>query len=198
MKTKRPPGLTLVELMIVVALIAVLLTLAAPSLYDFILVQRLKAINAQIVTDMQFARSTAASGHLDVQVVFAPAVSGSTMSCYTLYTDSSEDPRDKCDCRQPAGGRCPDATTQEIRTVQIPTQSGTKLGLPDLQASGLSFLATTGAMRAWWVPHFVPLSDEFMVEASIDSQRKLQTWVGLSGRPSVCAPGSGVTGHPPC
>lgn len=197
MKSKRSTGLTLVELMIVVAVVAVLLTLAAPSLYDFILVQRLKAINAQLVTDMQFARSTAASGNLDVQVVFAPVVSGSTMSCYTLYTDTSSNPRHKCDCTKPAGERCPQSTTQEIRTVQVPTSSGVRLGIPSQQAKGLAFLASTGAIRIWPVD-FVAPSPEFMVEASIDAQRRLQTWIGLSGRPSVCAPSSVVTGHAPC
>jgi prepilin-type N-terminal cleavage/methylation domain-containing protein len=197
MKTKLSRGLTLVELMIVVAIVAVLLTLAAPSLYDFIVVQRLKAINAQLVTDLQFARSTASSGNLDVQLVFAPAVSGSTMSCYTLYTDTSSNPRNKCDCKQAPGARCPQSTSQEIRTVQVPASSGVRLGLPSQQARGLAFLANTGAIRIWPVDYVAP-SPEFMVEASIDSQRKLQTWVGLSGRPSVCAPGGVVTGNPPC
>lgn len=197
MKAKRSLGLTLVELMIVVALIAVLLTLAAPSLYDFILVQRLKAINAQIVTDMQYARSTAASGNLDVQVVFAPAVSGMTMSCYTIYSDTSSNPRHKCDCTQAPGARCPESTTQEIRTVQVPTSSAVRMGLPSQQAKGVAFLASTGAIKIWPVD-FVAPSPEFMVETSIDSERKLQTWIGLSGRPSVCAPGSVVPGYAPC
>jgi type IV fimbrial biogenesis protein FimT len=198
MKARPSFGLTLVELMVVVAVVAVLLTLAAPSMYDFILVQRLKAINAQLVTDIQFARSTAASGNLEVQVVFVPAVSGSTMSCYTLYTDTGADPRHKCDCTKAAGERCAEATTREIRTVQIPTSSGTRLGMPELQPTGLAFLATTGAIRVWAAEAYIVPPSGFLVESSIDPQRSLHTWIGTSGRPTVCAAGGGLASHPAC
>lgn len=200
-------GFTLVELMITIAVVAVLLTLAAPSLYDFILVQRLKSINAQLVTDMQFARSEAisrfqrrsstSSDVVDVQVSFAPAPEGGTMSCYVIYTDSSTSPRNRCDCTRPAGERCPASTTREIRTVQIPVNLGVRQSLPDNQAHGFSFLSTNGAIRIWPVD----LSSDptnFRVESAIDDNRKLRTTIGLSGRPTVCSPGGAVSGSVSC
>jgi type IV fimbrial biogenesis protein FimT len=200
-------GLTLVELMITLAVVAVLLTLAAPSLYDFILVQRLKSINAQLVTDMQFARSEAishfersASGpnpYVDVQVFFSPAAAGAAMSCYGIYTDNSDSPRSKCDCTQPAGLRCTQASTREIRTVQIPVNLGVRLTLPDRQARDFAFVSTTGAIRLG-PTDFTPMSREFLVETSIDDTRKLRTWIGQSGRPTVCSPAGAVTGSAPC
>jgi len=205
MKPER--GFTLVELMVAIAVVAILLTLAAPSFYDFILVQRLKAINAQLVTDMQFARSEAisrfersASGpnpYVDVQVLFSPAAVGAAMSCYSIYTDNSDSPRFKCDCTQPPGMRCTQASTQEIRTVQIPTSLGVRLSLPDRQASDFAYVSTTGAIRIGPVD-FVADSPDFHVETSIDAPRKLRTTVGLSGRPSVCSPGGAISGSTPC
>ncbi|MBL0296209.1 MAG: hypothetical protein IPQ21_03190 [Betaproteobacteria bacterium] len=62
--------LTLVELMVVVAVVAIVLTLAAPSFRDFILLQRLKGINAQLVTDLQFARSEAVARGTLMRVQF--------------------------------------------------------------------------------------------------------------------------------
>lgn len=205
MKIRR--GFTIVELMIALAVMAVLLTLAAPSFYDFILVQRLKGVNAQLVTDMQFARSEATSrferrsdqpgDNVEVQVVFRPTEVGAALSCYTLYTDSSDDPRDKCDCTAAAGMRCPAASTQEIRTVQLPTSQRVLLGLPARQARGFSFLSTSGAISIWRQGFTVPLG-AFQVEAYIDADRRLRTSIGLSGRPSVCSPDGGVSGYAPC
>jgi type IV fimbrial biogenesis protein FimT len=204
MKPRR--GFTLVELMVAIAVVAVLVTLAAPSFYDFILVQRLKGINAQLVTDMQFARSEAisrvarsadGSGNVDVQVMFNPATSGSTMSCYTIYTDNSADPNFKCDCTQPPELRCTQPSTQEIRTVQVPVTLGVRLSMPNTQARGFAYLSATGAIRIWPVD-FVATSPDFLVEASVDANRKLKTRVGLSGRPSVCSPAGAVTGSTPC
>jgi type IV fimbrial biogenesis protein FimT len=205
MKSAR--GFTIVELMITVAVVAVLATLAAPSLYDFILVQRLKSINAQLVTDMQFARSEAvsrfeargddASQSVDVQVIFRPAANGATMSCYSIYTDSSANPRNRCDCTQPPGLRCPAASTQEIRTVQILTSQGVRQHLPANQARGFSYLSTTGAIRVWPIDITVATLD-FTVETFIDANRTLRTTIGLSGRPSVCSPDGGVSGYTPC
>jgi type IV fimbrial biogenesis protein FimT len=200
-------GFTLVELMITLAVVAVLLTLAAPSFFDFILMQRLKSINAQLVTDMQFARSEAlsrfetrgddASQSVDVQVIFRPAADGATMSCYSIYIDSSANPRNRCDCREPEGQRCPADTTREIRTVQIPVSLGVRQSLPPIQARGLSFRSTNGAMRVWPIDITSP-SAEFSVETFVDAGRRLRTTIGQSGRPTVCSPDSGVAGYTPC
>jgi len=204
---KLTRGFTLVELMVAVAVVAVLLTLAAPAFYDFILVQRLKSINAQLVTDMQFARSEAVSHverrpddptlNVDVRVLFVPAAPGAAMSCYSIYTDSSADPRFKCDCTQPPGMRCAAVTTREIRTVQIPTSLGVRLSLPDGQPRDFAYMPTTGAILIG-AAGSTGESPDFQVETSIDATRKLSTRIGLSGRPTVCAPGGAVTGSTPC
>ena len=200
------PAFTLIELMIALAVIAVLATLAAPSFYDFILVQRLKGINAQLVTDMQFARSEAMGlaerradniTGVDVQVMFSPATTDSTMSCYSIYTDNSANPRSKCDCTQPPGLRCTQPSTNEIRTVQIPVSLGVRLSLPSTQPRGFAYVSSTGAMRIW-PSDFLAATPDFLVSASIDTNRKLNTRIGLSGRPSVCSPGGVVSGNASC
>jgi type IV fimbrial biogenesis protein FimT len=193
MKPER--GFTLVEMMVAIAVVAVLLTLAAPSFYDFILVQRLKSTNAQLVTDMQFARSEASSRGVDVQVIFSATGPDGPLGCYSIYTDSSADPRFKCDCTQPPAARCAQASTREIRTVQIPVSLGVRLSLPEGQARDFAYQAITGGITPIGV---TVASPEFMVQTSIDASRKLNTWIGRSGRPSVCSPGGAVGGFAPC
>jgi len=195
MHTRR--GFTLVELMIVIVIVGVLLVLAGPSFYDFIRVQRFKSINAQLVNDLHFARSEAISRQRDVQVQFRTPADGAGMSCYTIYIDTSPDPTLKCDCAQPAGLRCPEASTQEIRTVQIPLDLGVQLSLPPSQTRHFAFMRLQGALRtgpivpANWLP-------DYIIEASLDSARTLRNAVGRSGRPTTCSPGGGVSGATAC
>lgn len=190
-------GFTLIELMISVAVVGILLTLAAPSFYDFLLVQRLKGVNAELVTALQLARSEAVSRGRDVQVQFGTPGGGAAMSCYTLYLDTSANPAGKCDCTQPPGQRCMQPTSTEIRTVQIPASRGVQLALPGGQGTGFAFVSTTGTIRIGNVAVAGRLR-AYVVESRIDDARRLRTEVGLSGRPTVCAPGGGVTGVPSC
>mgnify|MGYP003435327453 CR=1 FL=1 len=53
-------GLTIIELMIVVAVLGVLIALVAPSMRGMISTQRVRGVNAGLVTDLQYARGEAA------------------------------------------------------------------------------------------------------------------------------------------
>lgn len=183
MKSRR--GFTLIELLIAIAVIAVIVTLAAPSFSDFILVQRLKGINAQLVTDLQFARSEAAARGSPVRVRFGVLPGAST--CYALYTG----PEMSCDCTvTPVCG----AGSQELRTVRVETSLKVALSTNrgefayDPSTGGVIFAADD---FAGGVP------DDFTINAAIDRPRTLRTTVALSGRPSVCAPRTSL-GVAPC
>jgi type IV fimbrial biogenesis protein FimT len=208
----RSRGLTLVELMVALAVVGVLLVIAVPSFYDFILVQRLKSINAQLVTDLQYARSEAAARseviddpteefarRAQVRVRFGVPQSGSDLSCYTIYHDSSLD-AGTCDCRREPGARCTQASTTELRTVQIPTSLGVRLALRTAQPQDAVFGFDRVTLATLvYVPDFLdPVEGEFVVEAQIDDARRLRTTVGFSGRPSVCNAGSRAIQGPPC
>lgn len=186
---------TLVELMIVVALIAIIVTLSAPSFRDMILMQRLRGINAQLVTDLSLARSEAISRGVFVGV-HIPAVSGG-MSCYIIYTRTTL-AAPLCDCTAAAGFRCTDATqTTEVRTVQVPTDMVVRLGVPTGQADNFTFDPRTGGMKLAPSDFGIYDTSGFRVETYIDDARKLRTAVSLSGRVTVCTPsGSGIGGVP--
>lgn len=178
---------TLVELMIAIAVLGVILTLAAPSFRDFILMQRLKGIHAQVATDMQLARTEAASRGLMVNVRVQPTVNGS-VSCYILFTDRNwpalNGPSDRCDCTQAEGSRCTIAGATEIRSVQVPSPQKVFLS----PAGHFAFDPVTGGLVMQVLESGNPPGEGFTIVASIDGPRSLGTSIGLSGRPTACRP----------
>lgn len=196
MLTTQDPrrGFTLIELIIVVAIAAILITLAAPGLRDFILVQRLKAVNAQLVTDLQFTRSEAVARGQTVWMVFG---ANAAQSCYTIYTSPS--PTQRCDCLLGAGNAC-NGLLREIRTVSINTSDGVSLapreGLG--QPPGLGLGHVSGELVPMPLPLAVPPPGDYVIETKVDASRRLRTLVGVAGRPSVCAPANPAMGAPAC
>lgn len=75
---RRSRGFTLVELLIVIALVAVILAIAAPSFTSTVAKKRLEGVAAELATDIQYARSEAAQRNAAVGVVFES-------NCYTVY-----------------------------------------------------------------------------------------------------------------
>lgn len=181
----RRSGLTLVELMIVVALLGVLLALGAPSLFDYIRVQRLKSISAQLATDVQFARSQAVAHGLRSFVLFPTA--GSPVSCYTIYElrPGADATKLYCDCRLGAGQACPNPVSVELRTVSLPSDGGVHITLPGI-ARGFGFDPLTGGLLRHSTD-LLPLPiDAFVIDAVLDDSRSLRTTIGRGGRPTVC------------
>lgn len=183
-------GFTLVELMVVVAVLAILAVLAAPSLRDMILMQRLRAINAQLVTDMQAARGEAINRRQLLRVNFR---NNSSQTCYTLYLALGNDLR--CNCTGGAGGACTDSGTEEIRTVSVPRSTGVTT-LPALATVpvnyAFAFDPVTGGLLE------IPSDDEprpmalAELETRVDANRRLRTQINTAGRVSVCSPVTAV------
>jgi len=180
-------GFTLVELLIAVAVIAIILVIAAPSFRDMILMQRLRSINAQVVTDMQFARAEAVSRGTLVRVSFQEPTAA--MSCYTIYTAPSPlNPAvERCNCLDGVGTACP-AGSLEIRTVEVPANLSVTVFVPARQVFDFAFDPTTGGIYSIPTDEVSEPLDQFAVEAYIDPARKLNTVINRVGRPTVCRP----------
>jgi type IV fimbrial biogenesis protein FimT len=188
----RRRGLTLVELLIVVAVLAVLATLVAPSVRDLVLMQRLRSINSQLVTDLQFARSEAVARGVMVRFGFNLGASGQT--CYVIYAQAASFGA-RCNCSQGAGSACSGITgATELRTVSVLRSSGVAFADPDPAdpidpaTAWLAFDPVTGGLMT--SPTDVapgPLA-LFAIQTRIDAPRRLRTSINQTGRPSVCAP----------
>lgn len=206
-------GFTLVEMLIALAVAALLIALAAPSFREYILMQRLKGINAQLVTDLAYARSEAASRGVNVHVKVID--DNNQASCYIIYTHDASVSNAQgfrfCDCNKPAGSRCPAGTFQEIKTVQVPRDLQVRVapfspafssnncvpsGSPaPTSCSRMYFDPRNGGMTATTVDGTPLTLQRFEIDTYIDASRKFRDQVGLSGRTTVCIPtGSKLSG----
>lgn len=182
---------TLIEMLIVIVIAGVILALAAPSFREFILKQRLRSINSQLVTDLQLARSEAVSRNAYVRFSYN---SDAQVTCYTIYTFTSNDSR--CDCRQAPA--CVDPGTVDVRSVQVQRDLGVAIQPPDNQVIDFDFDPATGGIRAIPTDRGTPALPFFELQSKIDTSRTLKTIVGQSGRLSVCTPTGSLLGGPTC
>lgn len=221
MRAARHPlraGFTLIELMIVLAVMAVLLLVVAPSFREMMEAQRVKGVSDAFITDVQFARSEAASRQERVGISFKPG--SSDLSCYIVHTCGSYASAScQCNCTAAAGSRCPDPGVvndppREIRTVQFPADSGISLvpvlanGNP-LTSAGIThfdFDPATGALTRHYASGLFmvipPPNGAFWAQTSSTASGStaiVREIVNTSGRPSQCKPtGSTINGIAAC
>jgi type IV fimbrial biogenesis protein FimT len=173
-------GVTLIELMVVVALAAIVLTLAAPSFSGFLAKKRVEGVLSELVTDLQYARSEAVSKNTPVRVTFGTL-------CYVITAQPADGTAPTSSCSQTADPTL-GTGAGNIKQVQLKagsTASFDNSGLTWLEVDPVRGIATfsTGAT-----------SGAIPVNSSVGTWQ-LQAQVCTMGRVSVCSPNSSVTGY---
>jgi type IV fimbrial biogenesis protein FimT len=187
-------GFTLIELMVVVSLVAVLIAISAPSFKRFIDTQRLRSVNAALITDLQFARSEAASRNQPVIIKFDK--SGGALTCYVILTGNQE----LCDCKNTPGSNiCGGVSQKEIKTVQIDRSLSITLGIPDSQSiDTIQFSPATGRLQVAVLDEFVPPTAPFLIDVANPAVGVFRNSIEGTGRPSSCSPAPSISGVPAC
>lgn len=142
MRTCSPPaarrGLTLIELMIGLAITAVLVSLAVPSYSTYLQRSRLKAAALGLETDLREARFEAVRRGLPVQLSFQ----GGQDWCYAITTAAD------CGCGTAAPCRLKAVRAADLRGVTLAQFLGTRFdpatGLPDTDGAGALWSAPGG------------------------------------------------------
>lgn len=198
-------GLTLPELLVAFAVMAILIAVAAPSFRGMIEVQRLRSINAQLVTDLQFARSEAVTRGVPLRVVFRGSLANPP-TCYVLFTsvgapgdlDLWASNKQRCNCLAGPGNACTGiAGTTEVRTVSIPTSGGVSV-LVVGAVPAFAFDPATGGLLTIPIDQVSKPMLEFKIAAWLDASRNLYNILNQSGRPTVCSPNGTTLGERPC
>jgi type IV fimbrial biogenesis protein FimT len=192
---------SLIELMVVVAIAAIIIGLAAPSFSDYIVTQRLRSVHAQLATDLQFARSEAVSRGSFVSVRYQFTTGPTGASCYVIFT--RPDPTVSsvtCDCLAAPGARCASspAETFEVRTVTVPNSLQINLRVATGQSDTLTFDPRTGGLKIPPADEAVLLVTGFVVNSSADAARTLRAVVNGSGRANLCTPSVSSLGGQAC
>jgi type IV fimbrial biogenesis protein FimT len=193
-RPRRPAGVTLIELMIAVALVAIIVALAAPSFRSMIQVQRLRGVQSQLVTDVQFARSEATRLRTPVRVRVQEAG-----ACYILYSDRTPFPfANPCDCQQPPGLRCPDPRTSELKTVLIDANTGVSFENDENSGDVFGWDPYTDAIQIFRTQLGRIIGSEFTAYSVLDANRRLRLHVGFGGRVISCTPDGSTVSSTPC
>lgn len=177
-------GVTIIELIIVMAIIGVLIAVVAPSMRGMMARQHVQGINAELVTDLQLARSEVtrrSGGGTSVGVTFG---GDALVTCYTIHTVAAGA---ACDCTRTPGQAClPAGVLDEIKTVQVKRASGVALAASSASGTLLTFAPPQGLVA--------PV--DLFVEVRGDLSGRLRTAVNASGRPTVCSPDNSIRGVP--
>lgn len=106
------PGVTLIELMITLFIMAVLLTFALPAFTELLAESRLKAATSALYLKLYQARSEAIKRNQRMRVTFMVSDGGATW-CYGMKTDAA------CDCT--VAGSCQiDGAEKTVNSTEFP------------------------------------------------------------------------------
>jgi type IV fimbrial biogenesis protein FimT len=175
-------GLTLIELMVVIVVLAVLVTLVAPSMRGMMARQRVRGVNAELVTDLQLARSEVNQRSGTGTTVAVTFGGNAQMTCYSLHTGTAA-----CDCTQSPGSVCA-APSQEIKLMQFPRAAGVTVAASSPSGSRVQFAPPQG----------LATPGDLVIDVQDATSGQLRTSVNGLGRPSVCSPDGSITGVPTC
>lgn len=179
-------GLTLIELMTVVAVLGIVLAMAAPAFMDLMAKRRVQAIATELSTDLANARSESGLRNYKIAVWFdqTPA-----MSCYTVSEWATTG---GCTCTKTPSTACAVGQYREIKTLQIPAAIGVSITANSVITANKNRLTFVNPLHTPDV-----LGAELLIK---HEQRgyQLKVQVNPMGRVSTCSPDGKISGVALC
>jgi|JRYF01.1.fsa_nt_gb type IV fimbrial biogenesis protein FimT len=173
--TRRQAGLSLVEILIPLAVAAVLLGSALPSLQSMLQRRHLEGTAAQLETDLQLARSAAVAANRTLRLELPadrPAV------CYVLH----DGPAGSCTCGDDGAPRCSEGVTP-WRSVSHPPGHPVRL---TANVRSITFDPVKGTVTP---------TATLRLAAPVGQLRLV---INVMGRVRHCSPDGALPGAPAC
>lgn len=140
MRRQQAEGFTLVELMVVIAVVAILAVVAMPSYRELLDNYRVRKAGEDVVSLISNARSGAVKLHRQVNVSFTSGAS------WCAGAKSAAAPSAGAQATAAGGCDCADPTTCKIDTEQVAIPTGKHVGVTMASATNaLVFNGVTGA-----------------------------------------------------
>ena len=174
---RRAVGVTLVELMVTLGIVAVLVAIALPSMRDFVARKRLEGIAQELVTDLRLLKAHQIQNRPNTGTAIGFGSNGQK-TCYILYVRG--DNVENCDCGEADDAICgpADAGGQRpapIRQVNILNSSGVTV------TANRSNLAVLGYNA---MPQFNRTVNITLASASAG---EIRVSTNATGVPSICS-----------
>lgn len=187
-------GFTLVEMLITVAVLAVLLAVAVPSMYEFIMRKKVEGAADELLGDVRFARSIQARDTRTTTIKFG---STDTYTCYVIFHPTS---RLSCDCTAtPVCSSRGSASAVELKTVRLPLSSQVSIAPLEGSASEFKWDAVTG------IPFAVdPTTGDrvtaplLQVQITAPSGGEVRLTTSATGRGQLCSFSGHISAYPAC
>ena len=175
-RTRRERGITLLEVVAVLAVTAIVVATAVPDLGALIALRRLEGAARNLAADLQFARSEAIARNRSLRLSIRGGVDA---SCWIVHTGAAGD----CDCAIATGVVCAPAAIA-IRSVVLPAADRVSVAanVASIVFDPLHGTSTpTGTLRL------------------VDFRgRAIHHVVNVVGRVRSCSPAGAVAGYAAC
>lgn len=167
-------GVTLIELMVVLAVLGVILAVAAPSFADLVNKRRVAAAASELSTNLAYARSESALRNETIVVKFNASRS---MTCYTVAVWGG---LGNCDCTNGPGTACR-RLFRELKTSQLLVPAGVTLTPDDGIRASLNAVTFDP-------PHSRPTPGGVGIRIVGNRGYQLEVQINAIGRVLTCSP----------
>ncbi len=185
--TRRRRGLTLIEIVVALAIVAILATIAVPSLRQLMIQQRLKATANELLNDLQAARVEALKRREGLVAIVVRSNADST--CYGVVRAINNAANITCDCAQPAANFCKQ-TGMFLDTIKLQVIA---------KSSGINVGSTGDAYLSPYTGMMEPPRVARTTSVAAAGSGQINVTLSETGLAHACVPaGTNLSGFEPC